>query len=203
MKNYNSPGDNPRSVWVNLHAKLQDLREAAGREGREGPRVLVAGGKTKVGKTICARTLTSYATRRGEQPLVVNTDPKDGMLTLPGSLSAAVFATVMDIEAADGWGATPASGPSAVPVKLPLAYSLGRKTWTGEGGGEDTLCKELISRLAGRVSKRLSEDQDVKRAGVILDTAGSEGVSDVEMLGHIVDEFSGMLFPILLIRTEG
>lgn len=163
-----------------------------------------------MGKTMMARTLTAYATRRGEQPLVVNTDPEDGMLTLPGSLSAAVFATIMDVEAADGWGTTPASGPSAVPVKLPLAYSLGRRRWRTEVGKEewkaegsadaDGLCKELVSRLAGKVSKRLSEDEAVKKAGVVVDTAASDAQQDAEMLGHIVDEFSGEseLLPVIL-----
>ncbi|KAH8172189.1 mRNA cleavage and polyadenylation factor CLP1 p-loop domain-containing protein [Sarocladium implicatum] len=191
VKSYASPAENPASAWLNLHAKLQDMRETAGREGREGPRVLVAGGQG-VGKTALARTVTAYATRKGEQPLVVNTDPKNGMLSLPGSLSAAVFATVMDLEAGDGWGTTPASGPSAVPVKLPLAYSLGRKTWKVEGTGEDggLLFQELVSRLAGRVSERLSEDGDVKRAGVIIDTPAAEGEDGVEMLAHVIDEFS-------------
>lgn len=135
--------------------------------------------------------------------MVVNTDPKDGMLALPGSLSAAVFATIMDVEAADGWGTTPASGPSAVPVKLPLAYSLGRKHWRDEGQGDGgALCKELLSRLAGRVSKRLSEDEAVKRAGVVLDTAASEGGEDIDMLGHIVDEFSGEFAVALLLQER-
>ena len=91
-------------------------------------------------------------------------------------------------------------------MKLPLAYSLGRKTWKVEGdaGGEDggLLFKELVSRLAGRVSERSSEDEDVKRAGVIIDTAAAAGEDGVEMLAHVIDEFSGTFTPCLNIRLR-
>jgi polyribonucleotide 5'-hydroxyl-kinase len=186
---YATPTDNPAaSAAINLHARLGELRQAATREGREGPRVLIAGA-TATGKTTLARTLASYATRQGLQPLVVNTDPERGMLSTPGCLSAAVFATIMDPEAADGWGSTPTSGPSAVPVKLPLVYYYGRRA----PDEEPDFYRELVSKLAGTVSGRLSEDDDVRSAGIIVD---SSGVSDkskegIDLLAHIVDEISG------------
>jgi polyribonucleotide 5'-hydroxyl-kinase len=163
------------------------MRAAAAHERREAPRVLVAGAAS-TGKTTAARTLASYATRQGGQPLVVNLDPAEGMLSLPGSLSASVFATVMDPEATDGWGGTPTSGPSTVPVKLPLVYYYG----ASEPEKEPDFYRELASNLAGSVSARLSEDEDVKRSGVIVDTMGVDGESEigVDLLSHIIEEFS-------------
>lgn len=180
--------NNPASALLNLHAKLNDMRAAAARERREGPRVLIAGPEAS-GKSTAARTLTSYATRQGYQPIAVNMDPGEGMLTLAGTVSAGVFATIMDPEAVDGWGSTPTSGPSSVPVKLPVVQYYGRK-----GPEEDPeFYKELTGKLAGTVSSRLSEDEDVRYSGVIIDTMGIEEHSQegMDLLAHIVDEMSG------------
>ncbi|KAL6851257.1 Cleavage polyadenylation factor subunit clp1 [Amphichorda felina] len=184
---YAGPADNPANAVMNLHGHLNELRAAARRDRREGPRVLIAG-LPSAGKSTVARTVTSYATRQGFQPLVVNMDPREGMLTLAGSLSAAVFATVMDPEAFEGWGSTPTSGPSSVPVKLPLVHYYGREN----AEEEPEFYRELTARLAGTVSSRLSEDEDVKTSGVILDSMGisEEDQEGTELLAHIVDEFS-------------
>jgi polyribonucleotide 5'-hydroxyl-kinase len=182
--------DNPANAVLNLHAELKDMRVEAASERREGPRVLIAG-PSSAGKSTVARTLASYATKQGHQPIVVNMDPQEGMLTLPGSLSAAVFATIMDPESSDGWGSTPTSGPSSVPVKLPLVFHYGR-----EYAEEETeFYRRLTARMATAVSTRLSEDPDVKTSGIIVDTMGvAEGRKEgVDLLVHIADELSGML----------
>lgn len=183
-----NPAENPANAHLNLHGQLCDMRRAAARDRREGPRVLVVG-PPAAGKTTLAKTLTSYATRQGWQPLVVNADPKEGMLSLPGTLTASVFATVMDPEAVDGWGSTPTSGPSSVPVKLPLVLYYGR-----EGPKQDSdFYREIVSNVAGTVSGRLSEDDEVKSSGVIVDGFSLDG-SEVgyDLVAHIVDELSSM-----------
>lgn len=189
---YANPAANPAKALVNLHAQLAEMRAQAARTGLEGPRVLIAG-PSKVGKTTVARTLASYATRQGHQPLVVNVDPSEGMLSLPGTLSASVFATVMDPESAAGWGGTPTSGPSTVPVKLPLVYYYGRRA----PDEDEELYRTLASRLADAASGRLSDDENVKAAGVIVDSAGlAEGRKEaLELLAHVVEEFSGLSGP--------
>lgn len=187
---YLGPADNPANAIVNLHGYLNEMREAAVRERREGPRVLITG-PARAGKSGVARTIASYATRQGYQPLVVNMNPQEGMLTLAGSLSAAVFATVMDPEAVDGWGSTPTSGPSSVPVKLPIVHYYGRES----AEEEPDFYREITARLAGTVSGRLSEDEDVRKSGVVVDSIGisEECGSQVgmDLVAHIVDEFSG------------
>lgn len=187
---YAGLADNPANAVLNLHAELKDMRAEAASERREGPRVLIAG-PANVGKSTVARTLASYATKQGHQPIVVNMDPQEGMLTLPGSLSAAVFATIMDPESSDGWGSTPTSGPSSVPVKLPLVFHYGREYAEEEA----EFYRRLTARMATAVSSRLSEDPDAKTSGIIVDTMGvAEASKDgVDLLVHIADELSGML----------
>ncbi|KAF7563357.1 hypothetical protein G7046_g771 [Stylonectria norvegica] len=182
-----NPTDNPANAHLNLHGQLNDMRVAAARESREGPRVLIAG-PLNTGKTTLTRTLTSYATRQGYQPLVINTDPKEAMLSLPGTLSAAVFATVMDPEAVDGWGSTPTSGPSSVPVKLPLVFYYGRQS-TEE---DPEFYRAVVTKMASSASGRLSEDESVRSSGVIVDSMGVEEQSEagVDNLAHIVEELS-------------
>ncbi|KAI9152164.1 mRNA cleavage and polyadenylation factor CLP1 [Paramyrothecium foliicola] len=184
---YATPAANPATSYLNLHSRLTELRGQAAREGREGPRVLIAG-PPNTGKTTLARTLTSYATRQGHQPLVVNADPKEGMLSLPGTLSAAVFATIIDPESSGGWGSTPTSGPSSVPVKLPLVQHFGRAS----AEEDPDFYRELIGRLAGTTSGRLSEDEGVRASGVVVDTMGISEKSKIglDLLAHIVDELS-------------
>ncbi|KAI5868371.1 Clp1-domain-containing protein [Durotheca rogersii] len=186
--------ETPMVSYLNLHFKLEALRAAAERTGEMGPRVLVVG-PPNAGKTSLVKMLTGWATRMGRQPLVVNTDCREGMLALPGSLSAAVFATIIDVTT--DWGTTPSSGPSAIPVKLPLAYHYG----LGQVEDNPRLFKRLLSRLAVTATSRLSEDPDVKASGMLIDTGGvnvSKGSHDY--LSHIVAEFSVNI--VLVIGSE-
>ncbi|KAI1807248.1 Clp1-domain-containing protein [Daldinia bambusicola] len=186
--------ETPMVSYLNLHFKLEAFRTAAQRTGQMGPRVLVVG-PPNAGKTSLVKMLTGWATRMGRQPLVINTDCREGMLALPGSLSAAVFATIIDITT--DWGSTPSSGPSAIPVKLPLVYNYG----LGQPEENMRLYKRLLSRLAVTATSRLAEDPDVKTAGLLIDTGGvnvSKGGYD--HIAHIVAEFSVNI--VLVIGSE-
>ncbi|KAI1660924.1 Clp1-domain-containing protein [Daldinia decipiens] len=186
--------ETPMVSYLNLHFKLEALRTAADKTKQMGPRILVMG-PPNAGKTSLVKMLTGWATRMGRQPLVVNTDCREGMLALPGSLSAAVFATIIDITT--DWGNTPSSGPSAVPVKLPLVYNYG----LGQPEENMRLYKRLLSRLAVTATSRLTEDPDVKTAGLLIDTGGvnvSKGGYD--HIAHIVAEFSVNI--VLVIGSE-
>ncbi|KAI4134124.1 MAG: hypothetical protein LQ347_001783 [Umbilicaria vellea] len=177
--------ENPVITYANTHFALEQLREKAILEGREGPRVMVLGPEN-AGKTSLVKILTAYATRMGRQPVVVNLDTKEGMLSIPGSLSASAFSSIIDVE--EGWGSSPTNGPSQVPVKLPLVYYYGLAN-----PEENTkIYKPVTTRLALSVMSRLQEDQEAKEAGCIVDTPGviSQGKSNYEVIQHIVSEFS-------------
>ncbi|KAJ5246290.1 hypothetical protein N7468_001273 [Penicillium chermesinum] len=162
--------ETPMVEYANLHFALETMREEAQESGKDGPRVLLLGPEN-AGKTSLAKILTSYATKIGRQPLVVNLDPTEAMLSVPGTLTATAFRTMLDIE--EGWGSSPMSGPSPVPVKLPLVYSYPLPTLSTMG--------------------RMAEDEDARETGIIVDTPGllSTGKpGSLELINHIVTEFA-------------
>ena len=173
--------------YANVHFALETMREEAVAAGSDGPRVLILGPEN-AGKTTLTKILTGYATKMDRQPLVVNLDPAEGMLSIPGALSATAFRSMIDVE--EGWGSSPMSGPSPVPVKLPLVYFYGLPSPTD---GDAVLYKSLVSRLALGVSGRMADEKDAKEAGVIIDTPGSisQGKAGEDLIHHIVTEFSG------------
>ncbi|KAJ4334327.1 Cleavage polyadenylation factor subunit clp1 [Didymella glomerata] len=179
--------ETPMMSHANLHFALEMLRDKSVASNSEemGPRVLVVGAEN-AGKTALVKTLTSYAVKSGRQPMVVNLDPRQGMLSVPGTFSAAAFSSIVDVE--EGWGSSPISGPSPIPVKMPLVYHYGLKD-----PEEGKLFKPLVTRMALAVLSRLEKDTASKQAGFIIDTAGSisggrGGVYD--NIEHIVSEFS-------------
>ncbi|KAL9128688.1 MAG: hypothetical protein Q9217_002681 [Psora testacea] len=176
--------ETPMISYANLHFALDRIRDEAPSSGKDGPRVLVVGPES-AGKTTLVKLLTAYATRAGRQPVAVNLDIKESMLSVPGSLSAATFTSILDVE--EGWGSSPTNGPTSVPVKLPLVYYLGLES------PEDNAAvfRPVVSRLALSVMSRLQDDGEAKQAGCIIDTPGviCQGKNDYELLQHIISEF--------------
>ncbi|KAF2265757.1 pre-mRNA cleavage complex II protein-like protein Clp1 [Lojkania enalia] len=171
--------------YANAHFALENLRDKAAQTNDTGPRVLVVGPENS-GKTSVVKILTSYAVKAGRQPVVINLDPRQGMLSVPGSFSAAAVSSIIDIE--DGWGSSPISGPSPIPVKMPLVYHYGLKD-----PEESRFFRPLVTRMALAVTSRMEEDQASKLAGFIIDSPGaiSGGKGGVyENVEHIVSEFS-------------
>lgn len=180
--------ETPMVSYVNTHFALENLREEAQKAGKDGPRVLVVG-PNNAGKTSLVKLLTAYAIRMGRQPIVVNTDSREGILSIAGSLTATPFSSIIDVE--EGWGSSPTSGPSPVPVKLPLCY------YYGSPSPEDNAkwYKPVITRLALASISRLQDYGKCKETGMIIDTPGviSQGKGGYELISHIVSEFSGKL----------
>jgi polyribonucleotide 5'-hydroxyl-kinase len=179
--------ETPMMSCANLHFALENLRDRSIASGsvEMGPRVLVVGPENS-GKTSLVKTLTSYAVKTSRQPMVINLDPRQGMLSVPGSFSAAVYSSIVDIE--EGWGSSPISGPSPIPVKMPLVYHYGLKD-----PEEGKVFKPLVTRMALAVTSRLEEDKLCKQAGFIIDSSGaiSQGRNGVyDNIEHIVSEFS-------------
>ncbi|KAL8703021.1 MAG: hypothetical protein Q9201_003797 [Fulgogasparrea decipioides] len=177
--------ETPMMSYANLHLALENSRDEATSTGRDGPRVLVLGPED-AGKTSLVKLLTAYATRCGRQPLAVNLDPKEGLLSVPGTLSAAVFSSIIDVE--EGWGSSPTNGPNQIPVKLPLVY------YYGQSNPEDSpnIYKPLVTRLALATMSRLQEDSEAKGTGLLIDTPGaiSQGKGAYDIIQHVVSEFS-------------
>ncbi|KAK3353269.1 Pre-mRNA cleavage complex II protein Clp1-domain-containing protein [Lasiosphaeria hispida] len=203
VKDYADPSDSPACQFVNLHVAFQEQREAAaarqsGRTAAQGPRVMVCGPRGS-GKTTLAKTLVALATRVGGQPLMANVDPNEGLLSLPGTVSAAVYGTMMDIEEPAGGfgiGSTPSSGPNAVPVKLPIVYYFGRERV------EDDVphWRDVVNKLASSARAKLKEDEAVRAAGMILDTPPVDLENEgIDILAHAANEFAGEYLPIQLI----
>lgn len=182
--------------YANLHFALERQRDEATSSGRDGPRVLILGPED-AGKTSLVKLLTAYATRSGRQPLAVNLDPKEGLLSIPGSLSAAAFSSTIDVE--EGWGSSPTNGPSPIPVKLPLVYYYGQANPDAHPG----IYKPIVRRLALAVLSRLQEDGEAKASGCLIDTPGaiSQGKGGYEIVQHIVSEFQGMRHQAYYTRT--
>jgi polyribonucleotide 5'-hydroxyl-kinase len=179
--------ETPMIEYANLHFALETMRQEAQGSGKDGPRVLLLG-PDDAGKTSLAKILTAYATKVGRQPLVVNLDPTEGMLSVPGTLTATAFRTMLDIE--DGWGSSPMSGPSPVPVKLPLVYSY---PLANPLDAEGSVYRPIVSRLALSVTGRLAEDEEGRETGIIVDTPGilsSGKPGSLELINHIVTEFA-------------
>ena len=181
--------ETPMSSCANTHFALENLRLAAAENNTVGPRVLVVGPEN-AGKTTLVKMLASYATRTGYQPIVVNTDPKEGLLSIPGTLSTLVLDSVVDVE--EGWGSSPTNGPSQIPVKLPLVYYYG----LADPEAKADLYKSITTRLALSVMNRMEDDNEVKPAGCIIDTSGaiSQGREGYSIIAHLVAEFAGKNF---------
>lgn len=173
---------------MNVHFALEKLREDA---RSDVPRVLVIGPNNS-GKTTLVKMLTGYSLRTGRQPMIINTDSREGVLSIPGSLTATTFASILDVE--EGWGSSPTSGPSTVPVKMPLCY------YYGLPNTEDSskLYKPILTRLALASGSRLAEDPEIRRSGMIIDTPGSisQGKDGLDLVAHIVSEFSGTFWSL-------
>lgn len=178
--------------YANAHFALEDQRDRAVQRNDAGPRVLVVG-PDNAGKTSLVKILAAYAVKMDRTPVVVNLDPREGIFTVPGSFSAATVSSILDIE--EGWGSSPISGPSPIPVKMPLVYHYG----VGNVD-EGKLFKPLVTRMALAVTSRHQDDRDCRHAGFIIDTPGS--ISKIknggyENLDHIASEFSGMSISLL------
>jgi polyribonucleotide 5'-hydroxyl-kinase len=203
-----TPADTPAASYLNLHFALQSMREAAAAAATatattasaNGPRVLVCG-PPNCGKTSLARTLVALATKMGEHPMLVSVDPRDGMLSLPGTLSAAVFASTMDVEDPEGGigvCATPTNVAAAVPAKLPLVHYFGHR----KPEEDMELWRELVDELGKAVEAKMRFDRNVARAGVIVDVpAVAVGQEGIEVIAHAVKAFEGMgCFGVLIRR---
>lgn len=79
-------GDTPMRAYLNCAHIVNNQRKEA-RDQRPGPVVAVVG-PPQSGKTSLAKILVNYAIRSGWSPLLVETDVRCSLASMPGSLSA-------------------------------------------------------------------------------------------------------------------
>lgn len=176
--------------WLNVHGMLETARDDA---PQDGPRVLVVG-PDFVGKSSLVRSLAGWAVKVGRTPTIVNTDPREGLLAPPGSITAATVGSQLDVE--NGYGIAPISGATMTPVKIPLVYHCPYAS----PAEKPNVYKAVLTRTALSVTNRLEEDPAAKQSGLVIDTPGSlnDPKSGYDMISHLVSEFS-----ITLILTIG
>ncbi|KAK3721379.1 Cleavage polyadenylation factor subunit clp1 [Vermiconidia calcicola] len=180
--------------WLNVHGMLETARDDAQMHSSEGgPRVLVVG-PDFVGKSSLVRSLAGWAVTYGRTPTIVNLDPREGLLTPPGSFTAVTVGSQLEVE--NGFGISPISGPTITPVKTPLVYHC---PYSAPPEKPDVY-KALITRTALSVTNKLEENSGAKQSGLIIDTPGTlnDPKSNYDIITHLVSEFS-----ITLILTLG
>jgi polyribonucleotide 5'-hydroxyl-kinase len=157
-----SSDETPMAAYANLHFALESVRN----QTNTGPNVMVVG-PANSGKTSLCKILTSYATKSGRTPMLVNLDPTEGVFSVPGGLTATPISDILDIE--EGWGSSETSGPSPIQPGVPLSYFYGLSS----PQTNTRYYKYVVSRLALGVTARLEKDQAVRKSGLIIDTPSS------------------------------
>ena len=88
--------DTPMRMQLNIHANLEEMRKKALERKTNGPRVMVVG-PTDSGKSSLCKLILNYAVRTSWEPLFVDLDVGQTMITMPGSMAAVKMNEPMDI----------------------------------------------------------------------------------------------------------
>ena len=207
--------DTPMVAYANLHAMLEARRAAAAARlaagsgnvaETAGPRVLVCG-PTDVGKSSLVAVLLAYAVRVGRRPTLVDLDPGQGALCVPGTLCATpVDRASLSVEGGGGVGgggtlgsaaaavagqghgnAATTAAPAASVDPVPLCYYLGHASPAENAA----LARTLTSRLASVVRQRDERDADARVGGIVVNTSGwVDGPEAMALLHHAIAELA-------------
>lgn len=115
-----------------------------------------------------------------------------GLLSLPGTISATTFSGMMDAEL--GFGSSMASGPSGIPSSNPIVY------YYGSASVMDNFAfySKLVARAALTVTACMAGDRDANTSGCIIDTAGlMDRTSGYELVQNIIADFGVTLLVVL------
>ncbi|WPK26545.1 hypothetical protein PUMCH_003903 [Australozyma saopauloensis] len=163
---------------VRLQAAADRLRQ------KTGPKVLIVG-NSLAGKTAAAKTLVSYAAKMERVPVLVNLDPKEGVFSLPGLLTATAVRDFLDVESVNGWGGSPTTGATPHIPKQPLVRSYG---FVGVSENVE-LYKYQLEQLGRATLARLKDDDDARVGGLVVDTPPLT-MKDIDVIETIVLSFS-------------
>lgn len=170
----------------NLNFALEVYRSQAAADkdkALKGPKVLILGNGLS-GKTAAAKTLVAYASKMDRVPLLVNLDPKEGVFSLPGLLTATAIRDFLDIESVNGWGGSPTTGATPHLPKQPLVKSFGFVNINDNV----ELFKYQASQLGKAALSRVAKDDDIRVGGLVIDTPAL-GMKDFPVIECLVTEF--------------
>ena len=156
---YVSPETDANISFVNTHAQLEALRDEALKAGGQGPRVMVVG-PPESGKSSLVKTLVAYACKVGRTPLMVDLDPCDNFLSVPGTLAVAPMnAMALTVETYATCGLPPNTAHPLV-------------VWHGSTTVNPDLFPAQVERLATSIERRFEHDDQARASGLIVNTNG-------------------------------
>lgn len=176
---YTSDETDANVAFVNTHAQLEALRDdAAARKDPthtgQGPRVMIVG-PPECGKSTLTKTLVAYACKVGRTPLMVDLDPMDNSVSVPGALAVAPMhqsAISVETYATTGLPVNASSNTATTannntPAVHPLVVYHGSTAKL-----HVDLFKGQVDALGEAIERRLEADELARSSGIIVNTNG-------------------------------
>eukprot|EP00535_Pseudo-nitzschia_heimii_P010264 CAMPEP_0197192114 /NCGR_PEP_ID=MMETSP1423-20130617/24568_1 /TAXON_ID=476441 /ORGANISM="Pseudo-nitzschia heimii, Strain UNC1101" /LENGTH=564 /DNA_ID=CAMNT_0042644939 /DNA_START=161 /DNA_END=1855 /DNA_ORIENTATION=- len=200
---YTSDETDANVAFVNTHAQLEALRDDAAAAnsrakdadsssgndppGGQGPRVMIVG-PPECGKTTLAKILVAYACKVGRTPLMIDLDPMDNSLSVPGSLAVAPMhqcAVSIETYATTGLPVDANNASSSSNNNGNNSSNSGSNNNTSNisvhplvmyHGSTEKLHPDLfkgqVDALAKSIERRLRADELARSSGIIVNTNG-------------------------------
>ncbi|GKZ00178.1 hypothetical protein MPSEU_000971000 [Mayamaea pseudoterrestris] len=169
---------------VNTHAQLEALRDEAAVSGNLGPRILVVG-PPESGKSTCVKVLLAYACKLGRTPLLVDLDPSDSSVSVPGTLTVCPY--TRDTVSVDSYATTGVPAGAASPLVL----------WHGSTQPSADLFKAQVKALGNKIRNRLESDDWERSSGILVDTNG--WLQDAEGYPVLLETIQALRISVVLI----
>lgn len=163
--------ETPMGLYLNCHAAMERMREAADKDDATGPITMVVG-PTDVGKSTLCRILLNYAVRMGRRPVFVDLDIGQGEIAIPGTIGALLVERPSNI--VEGFS-----------QQAPLVFHFGHNT----PNANTALYNLLVSRLAEVCSDRLQANKKAKVSGIVINTCGWVKGMGYKLLTHAAQAF--------------
>ena len=161
----------PMVVYLQTHGALQQMRNNAERDDKDGPRILVVGPQD-VGKSTLCRLLCNYAVRMKQQPVYVDLDVGQGCIGIPGSIGALMLERQADVE--EGF-------TEQLPIVYHFGYNVPDANWP--------LYNEIARKLADDIEKRFEYCEKAKYSGFVVNTCGYVTGDGYKFIKEAVDIF--------------
>lgn len=171
--------ETPMSLYLNCHAALERLREAAEKRDGRGPITMIVG-PCDVGKSTLCRMLLNYAVRMGRRPIFVDLDVGQGHIAIPGTIGALLVERPSDI--VEGFS-----------QQAPLVFHFGHKS----PGSNVELYNLLVTRLGEVCTERLDSNKKTKPSGIIINTCGWVKGGGYKLLTHAAQAFEVVVILVL------